>query len=167
MLHKVGCFHTRARQRQDNDKTTTRQMLNLCIPMMPFTPSLPGRCERHHRNAQVQHLSCRLVVVLLWCENTIVEIHLPARHPPTPLRPTTTTRTEKHYEQVLMAHQITTMPRQCPVWTMTYRPVVLMGDVTVPLSTFASTLFVQWIMGYTIVTSFQWDLMQRLNQVRP
>ena len=29
-------------------------------------------CERHHRNAQVQHLSCRcLVVVLLWCENTI------------------------------------------------------------------------------------------------
>ena len=23
---------------QDNDKTTTRQMLNLCIPMMPFTP---------------------------------------------------------------------------------------------------------------------------------
>ena len=31
-------------------------------------------CERHHRNVglQVQHLSCRcLVVVLLWCENTI------------------------------------------------------------------------------------------------
>ena len=23
---------------QDNDKTTTRQMLNLCIHMMPFTP---------------------------------------------------------------------------------------------------------------------------------
>ena len=23
---------------QDTDKTTTRQMLNLCIPMMPFTP---------------------------------------------------------------------------------------------------------------------------------
>ena len=23
---------------QDNDKTTTRQMLNLCIPMMPFSP---------------------------------------------------------------------------------------------------------------------------------
>ena len=23
---------------RDNDKTTTRQMLNLCIPMMPFTP---------------------------------------------------------------------------------------------------------------------------------
>ena len=23
---------------QDNDKTTTRQILNLCIPMMPFTP---------------------------------------------------------------------------------------------------------------------------------
>ena len=31
-------------------KTTTRQMLNLCIPMMPSTPDL---------------------VVLLWCENTI------------------------------------------------------------------------------------------------
>ena len=46
-------------------------------------------CERHHRNAQVQHLTCKLVtfnlkkttkkhltcrclvVVLLWCENTI------------------------------------------------------------------------------------------------
>ena len=26
---------------QDNDKTTTRQMLNLCIPMMTFTLSLP------------------------------------------------------------------------------------------------------------------------------
>ena len=25
---------------QDNDKTPTRQMLNLCIPMMPFTPGL-------------------------------------------------------------------------------------------------------------------------------
>ena len=25
--------------KQDNDKTT-RQMLNLCIPMMPFTPGL-------------------------------------------------------------------------------------------------------------------------------
>ena len=47
-------FHTRATQRQDNDKV--RQT----------------RCERHHRNAQVQHLSCRcFVVVLLWCENTI------------------------------------------------------------------------------------------------
>ena len=43
---------------QDNDKTTTRQMLNLCIPMMPFTLSM-------------MPLSCRLVVVLLWCENTI------------------------------------------------------------------------------------------------
>ena len=25
---------------QDHDKTTTRQMLNLCIPMIPFTPGL-------------------------------------------------------------------------------------------------------------------------------
>ena len=25
---------------QDNDKTTTRQMLNLCISIMPFTPGL-------------------------------------------------------------------------------------------------------------------------------
>ena len=42
-------------------KTTTRQMLNLCIPMKPFTPGP----TRHHR-------PCRcLVVVLLWCENTI------------------------------------------------------------------------------------------------
>ena len=29
-------------------------------------------CDRHHRNAQVQHLSCRcIVIVLLWCENTM------------------------------------------------------------------------------------------------
>ena len=61
---------------EQDDKTTTRQMLNLCIPMMPFTPGLSCRCwtwcERHHRNAKVQHLSCRcLVNVLLWCENTI------------------------------------------------------------------------------------------------
>ena len=43
-------------------------MLNLCIPMMPFTPGLSFRCrtwcKRHHRNAQVQHLSCRHLVVL-------------------------------------------------------------------------------------------------------
>ena len=57
---------------QDTDKTTTRQMLNLCIPMMPFTLVRHVWCERHHRNAQVQLLSCRcLVVILLWCENTI------------------------------------------------------------------------------------------------
>ena len=54
---------TTTRQRQDNDKTTTRQKLNLCIPMMPFTPSLPDRCERHHRNAQVQ--LCLVVVLSL------------------------------------------------------------------------------------------------------
>ena len=60
---------------QDNDKTT-RQMINLCIPMIPFTPDMSDRCERHHRNAQVQHLSCRcLVVVLLWCENTIRSVN--------------------------------------------------------------------------------------------
>ena len=52
---------------QDNDKTMARQMLNLCIPMMPFTPDW---CQRHHRNAHVQHLSCRCLVVV-WCENTI------------------------------------------------------------------------------------------------
>ena len=58
----LWCFHTRARQRQDNDKTTTRQMLNLCIPMMPFTPTC----------LVTRLLSCRcLVVVLLWCKNTI------------------------------------------------------------------------------------------------
>ena len=37
--------------------------------MIPSHQSLLDRCERHHRNAQVQHLSCR-VVVLLWYENT-------------------------------------------------------------------------------------------------
>ena len=34
-------------------KTTTRQMLNLCIPMMPFTPDLSCRCLalvwKHHK----------------------------------------------------------------------------------------------------------------------
>ena len=33
--------------------------------------SRPTCRKWHHRNAQVQHLSCCLVVVLLWCENTI------------------------------------------------------------------------------------------------
>ena len=28
---------------QDNDKTTTRQKLKLCIPMMPFTPDMSGQ----------------------------------------------------------------------------------------------------------------------------
>ena len=57
---ELWCFHTRARQRQHNDK----RMLNLCIPMMPFTPGVSccrTWCERHHRNAQVQH---SFVVVL-------------------------------------------------------------------------------------------------------
>ena len=42
---------------QYNNKTTTRQMLNLCMPMMPFTPG--------------PTFNICLVVVLLWCENTI------------------------------------------------------------------------------------------------
>ena len=66
---------------QDNDKTTTRQMLNLCIPMMHMICRNCHWCERHHRNAQVQHLSCRcLVVVLLWCENTINLNHAGRAH---------------------------------------------------------------------------------------
>ena len=32
--HPYGVFTPE----QDSNKTTTRQMLNLCIPMMPFTP---------------------------------------------------------------------------------------------------------------------------------
>ena len=57
-------------------KTTTRQRQDKCWTCA-FLWCLSHqvrqtRCERHHRNAQVQHLSCRcLVVVLLWCENTI------------------------------------------------------------------------------------------------
>ena len=50
--HSNGAFTPE----QDNDKTTTRQMLNLCISIMPFTPGPACRC---------------LVVVLLWCESTI------------------------------------------------------------------------------------------------
>ena len=54
---------------QDNDKTNVE-------PVHSYdafhTSRCRNRCERHNRNAQVQHLSCRcLVVVLLWCENTI------------------------------------------------------------------------------------------------
>ena len=56
-------------------KTTTRQRQDKCWTCA-FLWSLSHQvrqtwCERHHRNAQVQHLSCCLVVVLLWCENTI------------------------------------------------------------------------------------------------
>ena len=40
-------------------KTTTRQKLNLCIPMMPFAPDMSGPGVN------------RLVVVLGWCENSI------------------------------------------------------------------------------------------------
>ena len=53
---------------QDTDKTTARQMLNLCIPIMSFTagPATTRQtcCERHHRNAQVQHLSCRCLALV-------------------------------------------------------------------------------------------------------
>ena len=92
-----GLFHTRARQRQDNDKTnvepvhsydafhtrfvscqsktTTRQRQDKCwtCAFLWYLSHQICRtwCERHNRNAQVQHLSCCLVVVLLWCENTI------------------------------------------------------------------------------------------------
>ena len=47
---RFGCAHSRIRHimscygaftpEQDNDKTTTRQKLNLCISIMPFTPGL-------------------------------------------------------------------------------------------------------------------------------
>ena len=57
-------------------KTTTRQRQDKCWTCA-FLWCLSHqvwqtRCERHHRNAQVQHLSCPcLVDVLRWCENTI------------------------------------------------------------------------------------------------
>ena len=47
---------------QDNDKTTTRQMLNLCIPMTPFTPGPTNWCERHH--VVVLSLSCRCLALV-------------------------------------------------------------------------------------------------------
>ena len=78
-IEDIWCFQTRARQRQDNDKTNVE-------PVHSYDAFHTSRCrtwcERHHRNAQVQHLSCRclvvvlslscrcLVVVLLWFENT-------------------------------------------------------------------------------------------------
>ena len=51
-------------------KTTTRQMLYLCIPLMPLIhttharPGVKGIIGMHRFNI------C-LVIVLLWCENTI------------------------------------------------------------------------------------------------
>ena len=74
------CFHTRARQRQD--KCWTCAFL-LCLSHQVRQTW----CERHNRNAQVQLLSCRcLVVVLLWCESTIslkswcrCSLHTPSR----------------------------------------------------------------------------------------
>ena len=61
---------------QDNDKTTTRQKLNLWIPILCLSHQICRTwCEKDNRNAQVQHLSCCcLVVVLLWCENTIRKV---------------------------------------------------------------------------------------------
>ena len=57
-------------------KTTTRQRQDKCWTCHFLSPQVRQTwCERHHRNVQVQHLSCRcLVVVLLWCENTITVI---------------------------------------------------------------------------------------------
>ena len=63
---RIWCFHTRARQHLTRqDKSWTCAFL-WCLSHQ----TCRTWCERHNRN--VQHLSCRcLVVVLLWCENTI------------------------------------------------------------------------------------------------
>ena len=59
---------------QDNDKTTTRQMLNLCISIMPFTPGptnpagVKGIIGMHRFNiclVVVLSLSCRCLA-LVW-----------------------------------------------------------------------------------------------------
>ena len=52
------CFHTRARQGQD-DKTNVEPA---CIPIMPFTPGPTCLVARHNRNVQVQQIC--LVIVL-------------------------------------------------------------------------------------------------------
>ena len=61
-----SCFHTRARQRQDNKKTT-RQMLNLCIPLWCLShQTCRTWCERHHSGMHRFNI-CLLVVFLLSC----------------------------------------------------------------------------------------------------
>ena len=61
----IGSSHCVFTPEQDNDKTNVE-------PVHSYDALVrQRRCEKHHRNAQIQRLSCRcLVVVLLWCENT-------------------------------------------------------------------------------------------------
>ena len=47
---------------------TRRQMLNLCIPMMPFTPYIAGPGVK---GIMGMHRFNICLVVLFWCENTI------------------------------------------------------------------------------------------------
>ena len=53
---------------QDNDNTTTRQMLNLCIPMMPFTPGLSDLVRKASYECTgstiVLSLSCRCLAMV-------------------------------------------------------------------------------------------------------
>ena len=68
----TSLFHCRCNgvftPKQENDKTNVEPVHSYDA----FHTWFVGPCERPHRNAQVQHLSCcSLVVVLLWCENTI------------------------------------------------------------------------------------------------
>ena len=66
-LAKFSCnsFGSTVMVLSHQSKTTTRQILNLCISMMPFTQVRQTWWERHNRNAQVQLLSCGCLVVVL------------------------------------------------------------------------------------------------------
>ena len=68
----LWCFHTRARQRQDNDKTNVEPVYcYYAFHTRHVGPGVKGIIGMH---MQVQHFSCRcLVVVLLWCENTMTQ----------------------------------------------------------------------------------------------
>ena len=63
----LWCFHTRARQRQDNDKTIVEPVHSYYAFHTRFVgPGVKGIIEMHRFNI------C-LVVVLLWCENIITD----------------------------------------------------------------------------------------------
>ena len=67
----LWCFHTRARQRQDNDKTNVEPVYSYyAFHTRSDKPGVKGIIGIHRFNI------C-LVVVLLWCENTITPVVIP------------------------------------------------------------------------------------------
>ena len=102
-IHYTTCSYGVFTPEQDNDKTNVEPVHS--YDAFHARSDVPW-CERHHRNAQVQHLSCRglgpgvkgmhrnaqvqhlscrcLVAVLLWCENTLSQCHTDSVCTPAP-----------------------------------------------------------------------------------